>query len=101
MRTAAAAAAAAVRAALAWLGEHFSHADALEGLPERVGLSANHFRLLFRRHVSVSPRGNLSALSMRAEERRPAKAGLAWADECCPVRAGNDTSGSVTPRERY
>lgn len=69
----------AVLEALAWLGANFSEPKALDGLPERVGLSPNHFRLLFKQHFGLSAQRYLTTLRMRAarallqESARPIK----------------------------
>ncbi|MBI3831080.1 MAG: helix-turn-helix domain-containing protein [Planctomycetes bacterium] len=69
----------AILKAMDWLGRHYAEPDALDGLPERVGLSPNHFRLLFRRHFGLSAQRCLTALRMRAaramlqETARPVK----------------------------
>lgn len=52
--------------AMDWLANHFAESDALDGLPERVGLSANHFRILFKKHFGTSAQACLTALRMRA-----------------------------------
>lgn len=55
-----------IERAVAWLGEHFREPDALEGLPDRADLSANHFRLLFKRQTGLSAQRYLLTLRMRA-----------------------------------
>lgn len=52
--------------AMAYLSKNFREPDALLGLPERCGLSANHFRLVFKRAVGMSARAYLTALRMKA-----------------------------------
>ncbi|MCW8129692.1 MAG: helix-turn-helix transcriptional regulator [Planctomycetota bacterium] len=56
----------AVVQAMDWLGNHFAEPAALDGLPERVGLSPNHFRILFKKHFGSSAQRCLTALRMRA-----------------------------------
>lgn len=69
----------AVLEALAWLGANFAQPDALDDLPERVGLSPNHFRLIFKQHFGLSAQRYLTTLRMRAarallqESARPIK----------------------------
>lgn len=69
----------AILKAMDWLGRHYAEPDALDGLAERVSLSPNHFRLLFRRHFGISAQRCLTALRMRAaramlqESARPVK----------------------------
>jgi AraC-like DNA-binding protein len=55
----------AILKAMDWLGQHYAEPDALDGLAERVALSPNHFRLLFRRHFGMSAQRCLTALRMR------------------------------------
>jgi AraC-like DNA-binding protein len=52
--------------AVEWLGANYAQPGALDELPERVGLSPNHFRLLFKRHCGVSAQAYLTAQRMRA-----------------------------------
>lgn len=52
--------------AMAHLSRSFRDPDALRGLPERCGLSANHFRLVFKRAVGMSARAYLTSLRMKA-----------------------------------
>lgn len=57
---------AAVRAAQSWLNEHLDDPSVLSGLAERVGLSEDHFRIIFRRQTGVSARQYLTRVRMMA-----------------------------------
>ncbi|MFH1499433.1 MAG: helix-turn-helix domain-containing protein, partial [Verrucomicrobiota bacterium] len=54
-----------VARALGWLERHFAEPDALEGFYRTVGLSPNHFRLLFRRHTGETVQEVLARLRLR------------------------------------
>lgn len=56
----------AVRAAQAWLNENLAKPDVLNGLADRVGLSDDHFRLVFRRFSGMSARAYLTRIRMMA-----------------------------------
>jgi AraC-like DNA-binding protein len=55
-----------IERAVEWLGANFAQADALARLPERVNLSPNHFRLLFKKKMGISAQNYLLTLRMRA-----------------------------------
>jgi AraC-like DNA-binding protein len=52
--------------AVEYLGENFSRPDVLAALPQRSSLSANHFRLLFKREIGMSAQQYVRTLRMRA-----------------------------------
>lgn len=56
----------AVRAAIAWLERHYAVPTPERELAQRVGLSANHFRLRFRACVGMSPRAFVLELRLCA-----------------------------------
>lgn len=56
----------AVTDAARWLTRHFAQSDAIEAAVERSRLSLNHFRLVFKRRIGVSPQRFLTQLRMRA-----------------------------------
>ncbi len=57
---------AAVRGAVAWLARHFTDASPLHNLHERVGLSEDHFRRIFRKRLGQNAQQYLHRLRMGA-----------------------------------
>lgn len=55
----------AVDLAIDWIAIHHAEADVLDGLSDRVGLSANHFRRVFRRQTGLTPGGMVAIWRMR------------------------------------
>ena len=51
--------------AISWLGANYQSADAMDGLAERVGLSPNHFRLLFKQKLGMNAQEYTLTLRMR------------------------------------
>ncbi len=56
----------AVADAARWLVRHYASADAIAEAIRRSRLSANHFRLVFKQRMGVSPHRHLTQLRMRA-----------------------------------
>jgi AraC-like DNA-binding protein len=54
-----------VARAMAWLERHYAEPDALEVFYRTVGLSPNHFRLLFRRETGETVQAVLARLRLR------------------------------------
>lgn len=54
-----------VRRAVGWLEANFARADALEAFYATLGLSPNHFRLLFRRQTGETVQAMLARLRLR------------------------------------
>jgi len=55
----------AVREAATWISERFTEQDVIKNLHDRVGLSRDHFRREFVRHMGLSARAFLTHLRMR------------------------------------
>lgn len=54
--------------ALAWIHEHQYDTVRIQEVARRVGLSAQHFRELFRRYVGVTPKRYLTALRLQTSK---------------------------------
>lgn len=60
----------AVAEAARWLATHFGQADPLTKALQRSRLSGNHFRLVFKRQLGMSPQRYLAQVRMRAARFR-------------------------------